>query len=112
MKSDNKLSLDFLGHRVKLVLTKNLRIVRSALRTESQETATMLKTYLEYTKGDATAEEMKEANQQFRGLLKAIGLGALAVLPFSPITIPLIVKIGERLGVDVLPPSIRNQIKD
>ena len=112
MKPNKKISLDSLGHRAKLTLQKNLRIIRSAFRTESQETAAMLKTYLEYTQGEVGTKEMKEANKQFRNLLKAIGLGALAVLPFSPITIPLIVKLGEKLGVDVLPPSIREELEN
>jgi hypothetical protein len=30
-------------------------------------------------------------------------LGVLAVLPFSPITLPFVVKLGERIGVNVLP---------
>ncbi|MBU2425362.1 MAG: hypothetical protein KKA56_00630, partial [Gammaproteobacteria bacterium] len=33
----------------------------------------------------------------------ATGLGIFAVLPFAPITIPLIVKLGRKLGIEVLP---------
>ena len=38
-------------------------------------------------------------------ILKGIGLGVFAVLPFAPITIPLVVKLGAVGYVDVLPSS-------
>jgi hypothetical protein len=30
-------------------------------------------------------------------------LGVFAILPFAPITIPLIVKLGRKLGIEVMP---------
>lgn len=108
----SKYSLSYLSKKFQVLLVKNLRIVRTALATESKETAVMLKTYIEYSQGKAPKKEMALANKQFRNLLKTAGLGALAVLPFAPITIPLLVKLGEKVGIDILPPSIRNQIND
>ena len=68
----------------------------------------MLVTYKRYTKKQANREELKEANKQFGDLLKGLGLGMFAVLPFAPLTIPLIVKLGKIVGVDVLPSSFNN----
>jgi hypothetical protein len=41
-------------------------------------------------------------------------LGVFAVLPFAPVTIPLVVKLGQWVGVDVLPSSfnINKSIKE
>jgi hypothetical protein len=46
---------------------------------------------------------MKEANQQFIDIIRGLGLGVLVVLPFAPITLPFVVKLGEKIGVNVLP---------
>lgn len=98
-----------LGRKLKLIPV--LLMVRNALQAESIETTQMLKTYLDYTQGTVGPEEMAKANQQFRNLLKTMGIGTLAVLPLSPVTIPLLVKLGDKFGIDILPPSIRSQIK-
>jgi hypothetical protein len=98
--------------RLRLKLIKTLRLIRSALQKESVETTTMLKTYVDYTQGTVVPDQMKLANQQFRNLLKTVGLGALVVLPFAPLTIPIIVKVGQKMGVDILPPSFRGSDDD
>lgn len=83
-------------------------ILKDALSQEKQETKDMLVTYKRYTKKQASREELAEANKQFGDLLKGLGLGVFAVLPFAPITIPLVVKLGKIVGVDVLPSSFNN----
>lgn len=108
----SKYTFIYLKKSFQVLLVKNLRIVRTTLAIESKETAAMLKIYIEYSQGRAPKKEMIKANKQFRNLLKTAGLGAFAILPFSPITIPLLVKLGERAGIDILPSSIRDQIKD
>jgi hypothetical protein len=77
--------------------------VKHALAQEKQETIDMLQTYRRYTQGKATKDELNTANNQFIDLLKGVGLGIFAILPFAPITIPLIVKLGRMVGVEVLP---------
>lgn len=88
---------------------RSLIIVKRGLAQETQETKVMLATYHRYTKGQATKLEMKEANQQFLDVIRGLGLGVVVVLPFSPITIPAIVKLGEKVGVDVLPSSFKGE---
>jgi hypothetical protein len=46
---------------------------------------------------------MRIANQQFIDILKGLGIGIFAILPFAPITIPLMIKIGRLVGVEILP---------
>ncbi|MBW8182385.1 hypothetical protein [Shewanella nanhaiensis] len=91
-----------------LRLKRDLLILKEALSQEKQETKEMLVTYKRYTKKQASSEELREANKQFGDLLKGLGLGMFAVLPFAPITIPLVVKLGKVVGVDVLPSSFNN----
>ena len=77
--------------------------VKIALAQEKVETRAMLSTYKRYTKRYASAEEMRIANQQFIDILKGLGIGIFAILPFAPITIPLMIKIGRLVGVEILP---------
>lgn len=59
--------------------------------------------YQKYLRGEASKEEMEQANAYFRDYIKIAGIGTLIVLPGSPLTIPLAVKIGKALGIDILP---------
>ena len=90
---------------------QNLLInIKEVLKQESIETKAMFETYQRFTKGEATAKEMEEANEQFRDVIRGLGLGVIVILPFSPITIPLIVKLGKKLGIEVFPSSVKDQI--
>ncbi|MBE0371026.1 hypothetical protein PAUR_b1186 [Pseudoalteromonas aurantia 208] len=79
--------------------------LKGALAQEKQETKEMLTIYKRYTMGEGNKSDLKVANKQLVDILKGLGLGVFAVLPFAPITIPLIVKLGQWVGVDVLPSS-------
>ncbi|MCG7534064.1 hypothetical protein [Pseudoalteromonas sp. OOF1S-7] len=91
--------------RQQLRLKRALVGLKIALAQEKQETRTMLDIYKRYPHGGVSKQELATANQQFVDILKGLGLGVFALLPFAPITIPLIVKLGQWLGVDVLPSS-------
>lgn len=77
--------------------------IKHGLAQERRETREMLVIYTRYTQGKASKEEMKIANKQFGDLLKGLGIGVFAVLPFAPITIPLVVKFGRMFGIEVMP---------
>ncbi|KZN39041.1 hypothetical protein [Pseudoalteromonas luteoviolacea] len=94
--------------RQKLKLKRSLIALKGALAQEKQETEEMLAIYKRYTQGHASKEELKVANKQFVDVLKGLGLGIFAILPFAPITIPIIIALGNKLGVDVLPSSFSN----
>ena len=91
--------------RNRLRLRRTKLQLKIALAQETLETKEMIVIYRRYTKKQASPEEMKIANKQFFDVLKGLGLGVFAVLPFAPITIPVIVKLGKIVGVDVLPSS-------
>lgn len=89
--------------RVALQLKRDLQRLKIALAQEKDETKEMLDTYKRFTSKQATKAELKEANQQLADIMKGLGLGVFAVLPFAPITIPLVVKLGKLVNIDVLP---------
>ena len=83
--------------------------IRIGLEKEGRDTREMIRTYIRFTKGKAGKVEMKKANKQFRDFLKTIGFGVLAVLPLAFITIPLIVKWGKKIGIDIIPKSFKDE---
>ena len=87
----------------KLQFRESMLAFQSALAQEKQETIDMLITYKNISINRATKEEIKEANMQFCDLLKGAGLGVFAVLPFAPITLPIILRIGRKMGIELLP---------
>lgn len=91
--------------RQQIRLRRSMLALKVALAQEKQETKQMLDIYKRYSFGEAQKSELKVANEQLVDILKGLGLGVFALLPFAPITIPLIVKLGQWVGVDVLPSS-------
>jgi hypothetical protein len=89
-----------------------LLAVKRGLAQESRETKIMLVTYKRFTKGQASKLEMQEANRQFVDVIRGLGLGVLAVLPFSPITLPFVVKLGEKMGINVLPSAFMKDLQE
>ncbi|WDE05615.1 hypothetical protein SG34_001335 [Thalassomonas viridans] len=90
-------------------LKRQMVRVKIALAQEKTETKEMLVIYRKYTQGNASEAEMKMANRQFLDLLKGLGLGVFVVLPFAPITIPVMIKVGKWVGVDIIPSSFSSQ---
>ena len=91
---------------------RGLLAVKRGLAQETRETKVMLSTYKRFTKGRASKQEMEEANKQFVDVVRGLGLGVLAVLPFAPITLPFVVKLGERIGVNVLPSAFMTDLQE
>ena len=91
--------------RQQLRFRRAMVALKIALAQERQETKEMLITYRRYTQWQTNKAELKRANEQFVDILKGLGLGVFALLPFAPLTIPLVVKLGQLVGVDVLPSS-------
>lgn len=86
-------------------------ILKVALAQEKKETQEMLLIYQRYTRSQATKEELREANKQLTDILKGLGLGIFIILPFAPITIPVIVKVAKIVGVDLLPSAFNGGVR-
>ncbi|WP_436836590.1 hypothetical protein [Paraglaciecola arctica] len=93
-------------------LKLGLLAVKRGLAQESRETKVMLITYKRFTRGQASKLEMQQANQQFVDVIRGLGLGVLAILPFAPITLPFVVKLGEKIGVNVLPSAFMKDLQE
>ena len=62
----------------------------------------MLKIYSDYVKGEANDEDIEKANKQLNEILKDLSFGLMAVVPFAPITIPMIAKFAKKHNIDLL----------
>jgi len=91
--------------RGKLKLQRQMLGIKLALAQERSETREMLNTYRQYTRRQASSGDMLAANKQFFDLIKGLGIGVFALLPFAPITIPVVIKVGRWVGVEILPSS-------
>lgn len=100
-----------IGEKSRKDLILALIVVKKGLAQESIETKQMLGIYYRSSFNKASKEEMKQANAQFRDLLRAMGVGFLAVMPFAPVTIPLLVKVGRKFGIEILPSSFNPENK-
>ncbi|NRA83599.1 MAG: hypothetical protein HRU22_07480 [Gammaproteobacteria bacterium] len=98
--------------RVKIRFRWSMIKLKAALAQEKQETKEMLQIYAKFTQGGASKVEINIANKQFLDILKGLGLGVFALLPFAPITIPLLVKLAKLVGVELLPSSFSQNNKN
>ncbi|PIK13567.1 hypothetical protein [Halobacteriovorax sp. JY17] len=90
-------------------IRRSLLILKEGLAQESIETKDMFITYSRYSRGKASKEEMKIANMQFREVVTSLGLGVLLVLPFAPLTLPIVVKLGQKFGINIIPSAFRKE---
>lgn len=97
--------------RVTLQLKRDLQNLKVALSQEKDETKEMLNTYKRFTTNNASKGELKEANKQLTDIMKGLSLGVFVVLPFAPVTIPLVVKLGRIVNIDVLPSAFNEATK-
>jgi len=90
---------------------KIIDFLKEKLAEETESSRVMLKTYSDYVKGEATDEELEKANNQLNEILKELSLGLMAVIPFAPITIPMIAKFAKKHNIDLLPEWFKDSLK-
>ena len=90
---------------------KIINFLKEKLTEETESSRAMLKTYSDYIKGEATDEELDKANNQLNEILKELSLGLMAVIPFAPITIPMIAKFAKKHNIDLLPEWFKDSLK-
>ena len=101
VQSDFVSNLD--KHQVYSRIEKIFQAIKNE-RKETQELGLLLKKYAAQS-GNLTKDEMKIVKDQFFDLLKMAGLSIPLIMPFSPVIIPLIVKLGLKVGIRILPTS-------
>ena len=72
----------------------------------------MLDTYANYIDGTASDKEIDEANYQLKQVFRSVGLGILVVLPFSPISIPYVLKKAKEYNIALIPDWYKALSKD
>ena len=83
----------------------SLAKIQEILANETRESNEMLKIYQKYVTNNEkiTKDELEQANKQFSDLLKGLGLAGVFALPGGLLAIAFIVKVGEKLGVEIIP---------
>lgn len=97
------------GINIKKKIQKILIRIKRELAKETRQTHFMFKVYGRHLQGRSSKNELKAANRQFAQVLKSMGLGILVVLPFAPVTLPFVVKIGKYFGIDILPDYFKDE---
>ena len=80
-----------------------LQRLQESFLEENEENRKMLDIYISYIEDEASEDDIKYANNQLKQNFKSLGLGVLVALPFSPITIPYILKKTKELNIDIIP---------
>ena len=83
--------------------SRTLKKLQQSFLTENIQNKKMLDIYIKYAEGDVSEEELENANEQLKEILKSLGLGILIVLPFSPVTLPYIFSKAKELNIDLIP---------
>jgi len=92
-------------------IKKIVDFLREKFTEETESTRTMLKIYSDYVKGEANDEDVEKANKQLNEILKDLSFGLMAVVPFAPITIPMIAKFAKKHNIDLLPEWFKDSLK-
>lgn len=113
---DNNCKTEF-SEKMKIKRNNVLLIFRRilvGLKTETQETkqATMIAVKF-VSKGSITKEEEKELRQQVYDILKTLGIGVpFALIPGATILIPILIKVAQKKGINLLPSAFDDNTKD
>ena len=84
-------------------LQKYILKLKESFLEETEENRKMLDIYVKSIEGLASEDEIKYADNQLKQIFKNLGLCVLTILPFSPITIPYVVKKAQEFGIDLIP---------
>ena len=93
-------------------IQKVLFKLKDSFLEETEENRRMLDIYANYIDGKASDQEIDEANYQLKQVLKSFGLGILVILPFSPISIPYILKKAKEYDIELIPDWYKGLSKD
>ena len=105
VQSDFSSTLD--KHQVHDRLEKIFLAIKNEQK-ETQELGLLLKKYT-LQSGNLTRDEMRIVKDQFKDLLKIAGLSIPLIMPFSPVIIPIMLKLGQKVGVRLLPTSFYDE---
>ena len=90
-------------------IKSSLKKIQTVLADETKESNEMLKIYQKYILNNEkiTKDELEQANKQFSDLLKGLGIAGVFALPGGLLAIAFIVKVGHKLGIEIIPEKYR-----
>ena len=93
-------------------IKQNLLKLKDSFLEETEENKKMLDIYINYIEGNASDEDIENANKQLKQIFNRVGLGILVILPFSPISIPYVIKKAKEHDIDLIPEWYKALSKD
>ena len=72
-------------------IKQNLLKLKDSFLEETEENKKMLDIYINYIEGNASNEDIENANKQLKQIFKSLGLGILVILPsvsYTHLTLP------------------------
>ena len=86
--------------------------IKDSFIEETDENRQMLDIYMKHIDGSASDNEIKKANHQLKQVFKSFGMVILLILPFSPISIPYVLKKAKELEIELIPDWYKALRKD
>ena len=93
-------------------IKQNLLKLKDSFLEETEENKKMLDIYINYIEGNASDEDIENANKQLKQIFKSLGLGILVILPFSTISIPNVLIKAKEHDIDLIPVWYKALSKD
>jgi len=89
-----------------------LKKVFVGIKKEMKQNKKLGKVLTKYVRqgGKLSSSDLAFAKQQFLEALKLVGLTGIVLVPFGKFSIPVLVKVAEMVGMDLLPSSFRESI--
>jgi len=91
-------------------IRRALALLKATLKHDTESSREMLKTYYSFTQGNITKEDLEKVVEMMKKDEKELGFGALTMLPFSPITIPLVAKLARKYDIDIVPDWFKDSL--
>jgi len=90
-------------HELQRRIVTALQAVKHALQQDSADARLILSAYRRLPRHEIKREELAQANEALRRLLKSLGVAVVGLLPLSFITLPALFALAHRLGIELLP---------
>lgn len=90
-------------------LKTSLEKVHAVIETEKQNSIDACKIYQRATTGDASANEIAEANKKAAEVMKAAAFASMLAVPGALFVLPLLVEAANEYDVDLVPKSVAKE---
>lgn len=85
--------------------------LQSIFYSESTNSMDIWKTYQKSLSGDATPNEITDANKKTMELMKTAGFATLVAVPGMFFILPSLIEMSNKYGVDLVPQSISKEFE-